>query len=107
MLGVAYKNDIDDYRESPAIRLFKELKNIGADVEYYDPWVSEFKNMYGISAKSIETLSAEKVAGYDLVVIGAAHHNVDYDLVQKNAKMIFDTKNVMADIKERGNIEVL
>lgn len=107
MLGVAYKNDIDDYRESPAIRLFKELKNIGADVEYYDPWVSEFKNMYGISAKSIETLSVEKVAGYDLVVIGAAHHNVDYDLVQKNAKMIFDTKNVMADIKERGNIEVL
>lgn len=107
MLGVSYKNDIDDYRESPAIRLFKELKNVGADVEYYDPWVPEFKNMYGISAKSIGTLSAETVASYDLVVIGAAHHNVDYDLVQKNAKMIFDTKNVMADIRERDNIEVL
>lgn len=107
MLGVSYKNDIDDYRESPAIRLFKELKNVGANVEYYDPWVSEFKNMYGISAKSIIELSAETVASYDLVVIGAAHHNVDYDLVQKNAKVIFDTKNVMADIKQRDNIEVL
>ncbi len=107
MLGVSYKNDIDDYRESPAIRLFKELKDVGADIEYYDPWVSEFKNMYGISARSISGLSAKIVAAYDLIVIGAAHHNVDYDLVQKNAKMVFDTKNVMADIKERYNIEVL
>ena len=63
--------------------------------------------MYGISARSISGLSAKIVAAYDLIVIGAAHHNVDYDLVQKNAKMVFDTKNVMADIKERYNIEVL
>ena len=107
MLGVSYKNDIDDYRESPAIRVMKELQNVGANVEYYDPWVPEFKNMYGQSGKSIENLTPETVTEYDLVIVTAAHHNVDYEMVQKNAKAIFDTKNVMKEIKERNNIEVL
>jgi len=107
MLGVSYKNDIDDYRESPAIRVMKELRKVGADVEYYDPWVPAFKNMYGQSAESIENLTPEVVQGFDLVMVTAAHHNVDYEMVQKNAKAVFDTKNVMADIKDRHNIEVL
>lgn len=107
MLGVSYKNDIDDYRESPAIRLFKELVKVGADVDYYDPWVPEFFNMYGISAKSISDFNETTISSYDLVVIGAAHHNIDYEMVQRGAKFIFDTKNVMAKIKSRENIEVL
>lgn len=107
MLGVSYKNDIDDYRESPAIRVMKELRKVGADVEYYDPWVPEFKDMYGQSGKSIDELTPEIVAAYDLIMITTAHHNVDYDMVQKNAKVIFDTKNVMNMIKDRDNIEVL
>lgn len=107
LLGVAYKNDIDDYRESPAIRVLKELKKVGANVDYYDPWVRSFKNMYGESGESIPELTPYVVSQYDLVVIGCAHHNVDYQMVQKNAQIIFDTKNVMKDIAERGNIEVL
>lgn len=107
LLGVSYKNDIDDYRESPAIRVYKELKKVGAQVEYYDPWVAEFKNAYGESGKSIPELTPEVVAEYDLVMVTCAHHNVDYDMVQKNANAIFDTKNVMSDIKNRDNIEVL
>ena len=107
MLGVSYKNDIDDYRESPAIRVYKELKRVGAEVEYYDPWVPEFHNMYGESGKSIPALTPEVVAGYDLVMVTCAHHNVDYAMVQANAKVIFDTKNVMKDIQPRENIEVL
>ena len=107
MLGVSYKNDIDDCRESPAIRVMKELRKAGAQVQYYDPWVPEFKNVYGQSMKGIEILTPQAVADADLVVITAAHHNVDYEMVQKNAKMIFDTKNVMADIQNRENIEVL
>lgn len=107
MLGVSYKNDIDDYRESPAIRVMKELKKVGADVEYYDPWVSEFRNMYGQSGKSIKELTPAIVQGFDLVMVTAAHHNVDYEMIQKNARVVFDTKNVMADIKDRSNIEVL
>lgn len=107
MLGVSYKNDIDDYRESPAIRVYKELKKVGADVSYYDSWVPEFHNMYGESGKSIPELTPEVVASYDLVMITCAHHNVDYVMVQANAKAIFDTKNVMKDIQQRDNIEVL
>lgn len=107
MLGVAYKQDIDDYRESPAIRVYKELKKVGADVEYYDPWVSEFKNMYGESGKSIPELTPEVVSGYDLVMVTCAHTNVDYAMVQKYAQAVFDTKNVMKNISIRENIEVL
>mgnify|MGYP001481531874 CR=1 FL=1 len=106
-LGVAYKNDIDDYRESPAIRVIAELKKVGADVSYYDPWVKEFSNMCGQSGKSIPELTPEVVAKYDLVIVTCGHHNVDYDMVQKNAKAIFDTKNVMNDLVDRDNIEVL
>ncbi len=107
LLGVSYKNDIDDYRESPAIRVYKELKEVGAIVDYFDPWVSEFKNMYGESGKSIPELTSKVIAIYDLVMVTTAHHNIDYTMVQSSAKMIFDTKNVMKDIVPRENIEVL
>lgn len=107
LLGVAYKQDIDDYRESPAIRVIEELKKVGAEVTYYDPWVKEFKNMYGQSGKSIPELTPEVLEDADLVMVTCAHTNVDYELVQKHAKAIFDTKNVMKNIKERDNIEVL
>jgi UDP-N-acetyl-D-glucosamine dehydrogenase len=107
LLGVAYKNDIDDYRESPAIRVLKELKKLGAEVSYYDPWVKNFKNMYGESGASIPALTSAVVSSYDLVIITTAHKDVDYDMVQKNAKAIFDTKNVMKDVEDRKNIEVL
>ncbi len=85
----------------------KELRKVGADVKYYDPWIPEFRNMYGESGKSIERLTPEAVKDFDLVMVTAAHHNVDYEMVQKNAKSIFDTKNVMANISDRSNIEVL
>lgn len=107
LLGVAYKNDIDDCRESPAIRIMGELQKVGAVVEYYDPWVPEFRNMNGISAKGLPELTAEVVGNADLVMITAGHHNVDYVMVQKSAKAIFDTKNVMKKIAIRENIEVL
>ncbi len=107
LLGIAYKNDIDDYRESPAIRVLKELKKLGAEVSYYDPWVKSFKNMYGESGTSISILTPDIVSSYDLIVITTAHKDVDYFMVQKNAKAIFDTKNVMKDIVDRKNIEVL
>lgn len=107
MLGVAYKNDIDDYRESPAIREMEELRKVKADVDYYDPWVPEFKNMYGQSGKSLKNLTPEVVASYDLVMVTTAHHNIDYEMVQKNAQAVFDTKNVMSMLRGCENIEVL
>lgn len=107
MLGVSYKQDIDDYRESPAIHVYKELKRVGAEVSYYDPWVPEFRKMYGESGKSIPALTPEVVASYDLVMVTCAHTNVDYAMVQANAQAVFDTKNAMKDIQPRDNMEVL
>lgn len=106
VLGVAYKNDIDDYRESPAIKVIEELEKVGADVDFYDPWIAEYKDK-GEIHKGIEKIDEKIIAAYDIVVITAAHSNVDYDMIQANAKAIFDTRNAMKDIKTRDNIEVL
>ena len=106
VLGVAYKQDIDDYRESPAIPVIDILKENGADVEFFDPYISSFKEN-GIVMEGIPSIDGDIIAQYDLVMITCGHTNVDYDMIQKNAKAIFDTKNVMQDIANRENIEVL
>lgn len=106
VLGVAYKQDIDDYRESPAIAVIEELNKVGAEVSYYDPWVTEFHHGL-ISMIGIKDLNPLVVSEYDLVMITTAHSNVDYKMVQENAQAIFDTKNVMKNIEKRNNIEVL
>ena len=106
VLGVAYKNDIDDYRESPAIKVIENLKKAGADTDFYDPWISEYKDK-GQVFKGIEKIDEKIIAGYDIIVITAAHTNIDYDMIQKNAQAIFDTRNAMKDIAERDKIEVL
>lgn len=106
VVGVAYKQDIDDYRESPALRVIEVLQKNGANVEYYDPWVSEYKYK-GEKYQSISDINEEVVGSYDIVLITAAHTNVDYEMIQRGAKVIFDTKNIMKNVKERNNIEVL
>ena len=106
VVGVAYKQDIDDYRESPALRVIEELEKGKAYIEYYDPWVSEYK-YHGQNRQSIKEITPEIIASYDLIMITAAHTNVDYLMIQKNAKAIFDTKNVMKMVGDRDNIEVL
>lgn len=106
VLGVAYKQDIDDYRESPALHVIEELNKNGAEVVYYDPWVRQYKYK-GEVKRSEEKLTQELVESADLVMITCAHTNVDYAFVQKYAKAIFDTKNVTKDIQPCDNIEVL
>ncbi|MBB6216370.1 UDP-N-acetyl-D-glucosamine dehydrogenase [Anaerosolibacter carboniphilus] len=106
VLGVAYKQDIDDYRESPAIRVIEELEKEGAEVAYFDPFVSEYRE-HGVVKKGESKLTAELIKSADLVIITTAHTNVDYGFIQKHAKVIFDTKNVMKHIDARDNIELL
>lgn len=106
VLGVAYKQDIDDYRESPALRVIEEFKKRGAEVSYYDPWVLEYRYK-GQRYSGLAELNGEVLRSADIVVITTAHTNVDYELVQKNAVVVFDAKNVMKNIAERENIEVL
>ena len=106
VLGVAYKQDIDDYRESPAIPVIQILEKNGADVDFYDPYISEYKEK-GIVKKGLERIDEKMIQQFDLVMITCGHTCLDYDMIQKNAKAIFDTKNAMKDVAERGNIEVL
>ncbi len=106
VLGVAYKQDIDDYRESPALRVIERVEARGADVSYFDPWVPECRHK-GKTLRSIPDLSAEAVASADIVLVTTAHTNVDYAFVQKHAQAILDTKNAMKGVGNRTNIEVL
>ena len=106
VLGVAYKQDIDDYRESPALRVIEVLEREEADVSFYDPWIAEYKYK-GEKHRGLTEISPEIIAGFDLVMVTAAHTNVDYEMIQRNALAIFDTKNVMKNIENRDNIEVL
>ena len=106
VLGIAYKQDIDDCRESPALRVIEELEKTGAVVSFYDPYIPQYKQQ-GKMKKGEPALTAALLQQTDLVVVTAAHTNVDYDFVQQYARAIFDTKNEMTQVKERTNIEVL
>lgn len=106
VFGVAYKGDIDDYRESPAIPVIDLLKLKGAEVEFYDPYIKEYKE-HGTTFTGLSDLTPEIISNFDLVMITCGHTKFDYSIIQKNAKMIFDTKNIMSEIIDRRNIEVL
>jgi len=106
IIGVAYKQDIDDYRESPAIKVIEEFQKYGSQVQFYDPFIKEFTEK-GQIMTGLNELTAEKLNSVDLVVITTAHTTVDYNFVQKNARFIFDTKNAMKNVKNRENIELL
>ncbi len=106
ILGVAYKQDIDDYRESPAIKVIDELEKLGALVSYFDPYIPEYKE-HGKVKQSLHEINEKVLNCYDLVLITSAHTNIDYDFVQKNSNFIFDTKNAMKKVENRSNIELL
>ncbi len=105
VLGVAYKQDIDDYRESPALRVIELLEKQGADVSYNDPFIPSYR-FKGKEHYSVE-LNASVLEEADLVIITTAHSTYDYDFIQENSEFIFDTKNAMKGVKNRKNIELL
>ena len=106
VLGVAYKQDIDDYRESPAIKVINHLEERGAEVVFFDPYIKEYKHE-GKVKRGADALTKELIESADLVMITTAHTTVDYDSVQQHAKLVFDTKNAMKKVRDRSNIEVL
>lgn len=106
ILGVAYKQDIDDYRESPALKVIENLECGGADISFYDPHIEMFK-LNGKIYQGLERINDSVLAEFDIAVITTAHTNVDYDLVIKNSKLVFDTKNVTGRISQKSNVEVL
>ena len=106
VLGVAYKADIDDCRESPAIRVINVLRKKGANVRFYDPYVKEYHDK-GVTYTGETELSRSLLSDSDITVITTAHTCIDYNIVQQYARFVFDTRNAMKDVKERNNIELL
>ena len=106
VLGVAYKNDIDDYRESPALNVIDHLIEQGAETTYYDPYIPEYKHKGKVHTGAKE-LTDEMLREADIVVICTAHECFDYDRIQKLSKEIFDTRNAMKNVADRSNIELL
>ena len=106
VLGVAYKQDIDDYRESPAIRVIEEFEKTGALVDYYDPFIPKYKEA-GQWHEGIPAIDPRILQGYDLITITTAHTTVDYEMVANAGVPVFDCKNVTKNIANRANIEVL
>lgn len=96
VLGVAYKNDIDDMRESPAIKVIDLLSKHNPEIVYHDPYVPEYK-YDGITMKSVELTDAE-IEAADAVLVLTAHSNVDYERVAQHAKLVLDTRNAMKTI---------
>lgn len=106
VLGVAYKQDIDDYRESPALKVIENLEKEEAGVVFYDPFVASYK-LKGQEHEGLKELTAEELEKADIVLITTAHSNIDYEFIQANAVFIFDTKNAMKNVVQRNNIELL
>ncbi|ACV63628.1 nucleotide sugar dehydrogenase [Desulfofarcimen acetoxidans DSM 771] len=93
ILGVAYKKDINDVRESPALKIIKQLQDKKAVVQYYDPYIPQIcLSDKGDYLHCIE-FTGEKIAGYDLVVIVTDHSCIDYQQIAEAARLIIDTRN--------------
>lgn len=109
VLGVAFKRDIDDARNSPAERVIELLLAREAEVRYYDPYVPHFhvgESVFFPSRKELDsvTLTASEIAAADVVVIVTGHRLVDYELVGDHAKLIVDTTNATAGLTRRTNL---
>jgi UDP-N-acetyl-D-glucosamine dehydrogenase len=104
VLGLAYKKDIDDVRESPSIELIEILKEKGAKVDYNDPYIPHTHKMreHNLKMRS-KPLSAKMLKGYDIVLISTDHSCYDYNMIVKNSKMVVDSRNATANVKSGRN----
>jgi UDP-N-acetyl-D-glucosamine dehydrogenase len=97
ILGVAYKKNVEDSRESPALAILNRLERMGADCDYHDPYFPVMpvtRDHPGLAGRRSVALTADSVAAYDAVVVTTDHTSVDYALVAGAARLILDTRNV-------------
>ncbi len=99
LLGLAYKKDVDDVRESPSLELIELLREKGAKVDYNDPHVPQTHKMrdYDLRMESKE-LRADTLGEYDAILISTDHSAYDYDFIVENAQLVVDTRNATRDV---------
>ncbi len=105
IIGLAYKKDIDDVRESPSLKLIELLKDRGAKVDYNDPYIPKTHKMrkYDMKMRSVP-LTRERLKRYDCVVIATDHSCYDYKFIVNNAKIVVDTRNATGSIMNKSKI---
>ncbi|WP_406850480.1 nucleotide sugar dehydrogenase [Chromobacterium phragmitis] len=93
VLGIAYKKNVDDMRESPSVFLMEKLRDLGAEVSYSDPHVPVFPKMreHHFELSSV-ALTAESIAGYDCVLLATDHDKFDYELIKAKAQLVVDSR---------------
>ena len=105
VLGLAYKKDIDDLRESPSIELIELLREKGAKVDYNDPYIPKTHKQRKHDLKMVsKKLSATMIGGYDVVLISTDHSDYDYSWIVKHAKLVVDTRNATAGVRASKKI---
>ena len=106
ILGMAYKKNVDDMRESPSLKLVEILRDKGSEVDYSDPYIPELPptRKYQYDMKSVE-LTVENLKKYDLVLLSTNHDNFDYEVIAENASLILDTRNAFSG-KYHGNNKI-
>jgi len=106
LLGVAYKKNVDDTRESPAFVLIKLLEARGATVDFYDPYIPEIlptREHADLSGRRSVDWSAEALADFDAVLICTDHDNVDYQMLAQHAQLVVDSRNAMTGVAETSD----
>ncbi len=99
MLGVAYKRNVDDTRESPSLVMMEQIEAHGARCDFHDPFVGEIPPTRlhpTLSGRRSQSLDEATVRGYDVILISTDHDQVDYELIARDGRLIVDTRNVMA-----------
>jgi UDP-N-acetyl-D-glucosamine dehydrogenase len=97
IIGLAYKRNIDDLRESPSLRLIELLEARGAEADYHDPYIAMIpstREHAALAGRTSIALAPAVVAGYDAVLIATDHDGIDYPALAANAKLVIDTRNV-------------
>ena len=94
IVGVAYKKDLDDTRESPAVEFIKILRNKKIKVDYFDPFVKQLKSRKLFKTLNSIKLSASKLKEYSCVIIITNHSNINYNLIKKYSRLIIDTRDI-------------
>lgn len=95
VLGISYKKNVDDMRESPSVEVMELLRESGAEVAYSDPHVPVFPKMreHSFNLSSV-ALTPETIASYDAVVLTTDHGKFDYDMIRNNAQVVIDSRGV-------------
>ena len=109
LLGVAYKKDVDDLRESPSLKLLDLLTARGANVDYNDPYFPKLHKMrhYNFEGMSSVPLDAKMLAGYDCVLIATDHTSYDYPMIVESAQFVVDSRNATRRIARHRNKIIL